>query len=318
MKAFKSILQFAKTFDTDEKCRAYLEQQRWGDTPACPHCGSINVCRFANGYIFKCREKQCRKKFSVTVGTVYQDRKLPLHKIFLAVYILSVHSKGISALQLANLLDISVKSAWLLNHKVRAMLKAGESELLEGTFEIDETYVGGKERFKHGYTKRSKTPTKTLISTGAGESIRQDDKTPVLGILQRNGVLRVQKVVDAKSKTLFPIMVATVKKDSTIYTDQHTGYNSLANEGYNHETVNHQDGEYVRGAVHTQNLDGYWSLLKRQIVGIHHSVSAKHLQRYCDESAYRYNNRQTPQDERFANVLSNCEGSLQYKELTAE
>lgn len=319
MKTFKSILQFAKEFDTDEKCRLYLEEQRWSGTPVCPHCGSTNVCRFSNGYIFKCRAKECRKKFSVTVGTVYQDRKLPLTKVFLAVYVLTVHSKGISALQLSNLLDISLKSAWLLNHKVRAMLKEndpGALELLDGVIEVDETFIGGKEKNKHQHT--TKTPTKSLITSGKGFASWKEDKTAVFGILQRNGILRVQKVANVKGKTLIPIMVANVKKESTICSDEHTGYSSLSKNGYKHETVNHKEKEYVKGTTHTQNLDGYWSLLKRQIVGIHHSVSPKHLQRYTDESSWRYNNRALTQDEGFATVLKNCKGSLTYNELIAD
>ena len=318
MKVFKSILQFAKEFDTDEKCRLYLEEQRWGGTPACPHCGSINVCRFANGYIFKCREKQCRKKFSVTVGTVYQDRKLPLTKIFLAVYVLSVHSKGISSLQLANLLDISQKAAWLLNHKVREMLKENEPALLDGEIEIDETFVGGKSKNKHGYRRRSTTPTKSLITSGKSQYVEPDNKTPVFGLLQRNGLVRTQKVTDVKAKTLVPIMVKNVSPNATLYSDEHTGYNSLTDSGFKHDTVKHQKGEYVRGNTHTNGIEGFWSLLKRQIIGIHHNVSPKHLQRYCNEASYRYNNRGITQDERFANVLRNCNGSLQYKELIAE
>src|ERR1700749_4520222 len=123
MKTFKSLLEFQKHFSTDEKCRLFLEDQRWNGTPACAHCGSTNVMRFStNNRIFKCREKECRKKFSVTVGTIYENSKLPLTKWFLATYILAIHSKGISSLQLAGWLGITQKSAWHLNHRIRKML----------------------------------------------------------------------------------------------------------------------------------------------------------------------------------------------------
>ena len=123
MKIFKSILEFQKHFDTDEKCRQHLEQTKWNGTPCCPFCASINVHRFPYGKIFKCREKVCRKKFSVTVGTIYENTKIPLNKWYLAQYILSVHSKGISALQLANWLNVTVKTSWFLNHRICEMLK---------------------------------------------------------------------------------------------------------------------------------------------------------------------------------------------------
>ena len=308
MKTFKSILQFAKEFDTDEKCRLYLEEQRWNGIPACPHCGSINVCRFANGNgIFKCREKQCRKKFSVTVGTVYQDRKLPLTKIFLAVYVLSVHSKGISSLQLANLLDISQKAAWLLNHKIRAMLANNAPEVLSNMVEADETLIGGKVGNRHK-SKRKKNAN--------GYTNPLEGKTPVLGMVERGGKV-ITKVVDkVKWKELQLFIRSNVAAGSTLNTDELAAYGGLSKD-YNHVCVQHGKGEYVRGEVYTNTIEGFWSLLKRQINGIHHFVSPKHLQRYCNEASYRYNNKGVTQDERFANVLRNCNGSLQYKELIA-
>src|SRR5437762_7392600 len=172
MKTFKSILEFQKEFSTEERCREYLEQQRWNGTPACPFCGSINVCRFANGKTFKCREKQCRSKFSVTVGSIYENTKIPLTKWFLATYILAVHSKGISSLQLATWLGVTQKTAWHLNHRIREMLTDKAPELLEGIVEVDETYVGGSLRNIHA-SKKEKLNLK-----------REDNKTMVFGAVQ--------------------------------------------------------------------------------------------------------------------------------------
>jgi len=305
MKTFKSILEFQKEFSTEEKCRQYLEQQRWNGTPACPFCGSINVCRFSNGKIFKCREKQCKNKFSVTVGSIYENTKIPLAKWFLATYILSVHSKGISSLQLANWLGVTQKTAWHLNHRIRKMLTDNAPELLEGIVEVDETYVGGSLKNIHASKKEGK---KGL-----------DNKTMVFGALQRQGKVRVRVIPQTNLENVSAAIEDFVALDSTMVTDEHHAYNRVGLK-YDHRKVNHRDKEYVRKEdilVHTNNIEGYWNILKKQIDGIHHSVSPKHLQRYCNESAFRYNSRALLQDERFAAALANCNGSLKYKVLTS-
>jgi len=306
MKTFNSILQFQKAFSTDEKCRKYLELQRWGGTPACPFCGSVNVCRFANGKIFKCREKECRKKFSVTVGTVYESSKIPLTKWFLAMYILTNHSKGISSLQLAKWIDVTQKTAWFINHRLRESIAEKAPQMLSGDIEIDETYIGGKRSNKHAWQREELI--KKYGVTGFSE------KMGVIGYLQRGGKVHAHKLDIANIHTLTPMIFSRIEKGSTIMTDGHGAYKRLAKK-YKHVVVNHHQGEYVVGQYHTNTLEGFWSILKRQINGIHHFVSRKHINRYCNESAYRYNTRELAQDEKFADALQRCDGRLKYKDL---
>lgn len=307
MKTFKNIFDFQATFSNEEKCREYLEAQRWGSTPACPFCASTNVVRFAtNNRIFKCREKECRKKFSVTVGTIYENTKIPLTKWFLATYILAVHSKGISSLQLATWLGVTQKTAWHLNHRIREMLTVTAPELLEGIVEIDETYVGGSETNKHAY--------KRTVRGGAG------GKAMVLGAVQRGGNVKTKVIARTNAENIIPTIKEFVAPNTIMVTDEHHAYNKLHLD-YTHKRVNHRDKEYVRRediSVHTNSIEGFWNILKKQIDGIHHSVSVKHLQRYCNESSFRYNHRKAFQDERFADALANCEGSLKWKVLTAK
>lgn len=298
MKAFKSILEFQKHFNTDDKCRQFLEFQRWGNTPACPFCGSTHVKRLKDGKRFQCNEKLCRKQFSATVGTVAENTKIPLTKWFLAMYILSNHSKGISSLQLASWLGVTQKTAWHLNHRIRLMLTEKAPELLENIVEIDETYVGGRCENQHKNKKNI------------------NNKTVVFGAVERTGNVVTKVLPNTKAVNLIGAIKQIVQENAIMVSDELIAYGQL-NKNYKHVKVNHARGEYVRELAHTNTIEGFWSQLKRQIVGIHHYVSPKHLQRYCNESAFRYNFKKVEQDERFASVVSNCEGSLKYSELTA-
>lgn len=300
MKPFATIFEFQKHFNTDEKCRKHLEVQRWGDTPACPFCASIKVTRLKDGKRFQCNEKECRKQFSVLVGTVAENTKIPLTKWFLAMYILSNHSKGISSLQLAGWLGVTQKTAWFLNHRIREMLTEKAPEVLSGIVEVDETFVGGKWINKHKSKKVGKT--------------HADDKTMVFGAVERDGRVIAKIVENTAKDTLVNAVKDNVEKGSIMVSDEHGAYKCLGSD-YKHVSVNHGNKEYVRQAAHTNTIEGFWSLLKRQITGIHHNVSGKHLQRYCNESAYRYNRKQLPQDERFTAALRNCDGRLKYSEL---
>lgn len=306
MKEFKSLLDFQKAFNTDEKCRKYLEAQRWNNIPACPYCGSINVCRFANGKTFKCREKQCRNKFSVLVGSIYENTKLPLTKWFLATYILTTHSKGISSLQLASFIGCTQKTAWHLNHRIREMLKNSAPEFLENIVEVDESLIGGSLSNIHNSKKKGKKPL--------------DNKTAVFGAVQRDGKVRTKVIPNTNTETLVNAIKEFVAPNSTMVSDEKAGYLALGEE-YRHESIFHASKEYVRYLdefpVHTNTIEGYWNILKKQIVGIHHQVSPKHLQRYCDENAFRYNYRTCTQDLKFADALVNCNHPLPYKKLIA-
>ena len=301
---FKSLPHLLNHFKDNETCIAYLEKQRWGGKPICPHCGT-DTKPYKTNRGYKCSDKDCRKKFTVTVGTVMENSKIKLNLWFAAIYIATAHKKGISSLQLSRDLGVTQATAWFMLHRIREMLKMNKPELMEGEIQADETFVESKNKNRHQDKK---------VENSQGRSTK--DKTPVFGLMN-DGQVTIGVVPDTKAVTLKPIIAEMVQKGAIVVTDEWGAYNGLS-EDYQHEVLKHNADEFVNeNGFHTNSIEGFWSLLKRDIFGIYHQVSPKHLNRYCDEFSYRYNTRGAKDNERFSNSLTHTEGRLTYKELTS-
>lgn len=303
---FKSLIQVLDFFKEETTCVAYLAHSRWADEPACPHCGNVGAYITNRGY--KCKAKECAKKFTVTTGTIFENTKISLRTWFAAMYLCTAHKKGISSLQLSRDLNITQKTAWFVLHRIREMLNVHNGEKLSGTVEVDETYVGGKTRNKHAKQRE--------IDNAKGPG--SVNKTPVVAMLQRDG--RVVTVVTpiANGETIKPFIYANVEIGATVYTDGFGAYKGL-DKHYTHGVVKHDAGEYVKDKIiHTNTIEGFWSQLKRGIIGIYHNVSPKHLNKYCGEFAYRYNTRKATDIVRFEDAIKNVNNvRLTYKNLIA-
>ena len=303
LRDFDSLFQLLDYFTTEEICEQHLAVIRWNGAPTCPYCESerVNTLK-GKAKRYKCYG--CRKQFGVKVGTIFHDSKISLRKWFVAIHIISAHKKGYSSCQLARDLKISQKSAWFVLQRIRETYNP-TAEQFTNIVEIDETYIGGKEINKHA-NKRTKG-----AQGGSG-------KTPVLGILERNGKVYAVPVTDRKAKTIVPIMVDKVQAGTTVYTDEFKSYKIL-NKRYNHDFVSHSANEYVSGTVHTNGIENFWSLLKRGLDGIYHQVSDKHLGRYVNEFTFRFNNRNLSEGSKFDVALANgVNKRLDYKTLIAD
>jgi transposase-like protein len=270
-----NLMQLFEDFDTDKECRDFLEALRWPGGVKCPTCQSEKLSRIYERKQFDC--DTCGYQFSATAGTIFHDSHLPLPKWFVAVYLMCESKKGISANQLKRTIKVSYKTAWYLCHRIRKAMDEAKPKPLAGTVEIDESYIGGKRRH-----------------VGSGYV---DNKTMVLGAIQRGGQVRlkVERRKKATKKTLHRFVLETTAGDTKRYmTDENPGYHGIADADTTHESVNHSMEEWVRGDVHTNNVEGVWSLFKRSIVGSYHQISAKHLQSYLDEFEWRFNGRQNP------------------------
>jgi transposase-like protein len=270
-----TLLDVQEMFDTDAKCRELLKRLRWPSEVECVRCHMPNVVRLATAKeLYFCRD--CKYQFSVTAGTIFNDSHLSLKKWFIATYLICESRKGFSANEMKRILGGSYKTAWYLCHRIRRAMKQVGQPMLDGTVEMDETYVGGKQR---GY--------------GSGWRGERHTKEVVIGIRQRNGDLRFFHAEDAKSGTLARYIQENISSDvDVIVTDELPAYKKAVGS-HKHETVNHTRKEYVRFGtdVHTNTVESAFSLLKRGIMGTWHKLSAKHLQAYLDEMTFRFDRR---------------------------
>jgi transposase-like protein len=301
MLEFKNYKELMAHLKDENNCRQYIENMRWGDEPFCPHCNGTKPYKLKDGKTYRCREKTCRKDFTVTVGTVFENSKVPLSTWLGALFILTAHKKGISSLQLSRDMGITQKTAWFVLHRLRHIMDENDPEPLENIVELDETYAGGK------FANMNRARRKKYQDLGI------DNKTAVMGFVERGGKGRLTVIGNDSFKDM---VRKNVKKEATIITDQHLGYKGLDAEYATHLSVNHSEFQYRDGIAYTNSVEGFFSCLKRSIIGIYHNVSPKHLQRYCTETSYRYNTRKIKDVDRFCQTISNVEGRLTYKNLT--
>ena len=295
-----TLPEITEMFSTDDKCRELLARLRWPNGPECPRCHTQKVVRLVTSdKLLYCAE--CDYQFTVTAATIFHDSHLPLAKWFMVTLLLCEARKGISANQIKRTVGMSYKTAWYLCHRIRAAMKEVDQPMLDGTVEMDETYVGGKQR----NPRRGKATT---------------NKAVVIGIRQRNGDLRFFHAEDAKSGTLAKYIQENISQDvEVIVTDELPAYPKALGELSNrHETVNHTQKEYVRFGtdIHTNTVENAFSLLKRGIMGTWHKISAKHLPAYLDEMTWRFNNRKNPFLFRDTMLRLIHSENLEYKELT--
>lgn len=291
-----NLIEFFKRYPDDAACRLYLEKRLWKDTPVCPYCGHTQkIYRYKNGRIFKC--SACNRQFQVTTGTIYENSNISLQKWFLTFYLLSISKKGISSVELSKAIGVTQKSAWYLLHKIRYMCQHNSNDRkLKNTVECDETYIGGKMR-------------------GGKRGRGSENKTPVFGMLERDGGLMITPVPDTKRKTLEPIIYKNVGSGTHIMTDEWKAYSKLE-QNFKHSIVKHNQKEYVNGETHVNSLEGAWGLFKRSLLGTYHRPSRQHMDKYCAEFQANYNSRYAPTERRFKLYIDKNNLRVNYRDIT--
>ena len=264
--------------------------------------------------MFKCYEKHPRAKFSLKVGTIFEDSPLGLDKWLTAIWLIANAKNGISSCELSRAIGITQKSAWHVLHRIRLAMQNGTINKLSGSVEVDETWIGGKARNMHRTKLAKRVAQFATPYTGRNQNI---GKVAVMGLLERHGEVRTMVVNNVKRKALHSEVASHVEPGSTVYSDALRSYNRLGEE-YIHNVINHSE-EYVRGHVHTNGIENFWSLLKRTLGGTYVSVEPFHLFRYLDEQAFRFNKRKGTDADRFSALVSLITGKrLEYKQLIGQ
>jgi len=296
-----NIIQIFKQFPTQESCVKYLEDKRWHGKPVCVYCGRDKVSsHHEKNRSSRLQCSACKKSFSVTMGTIFHDSRLPLQKWFLAISLILNAKKGISSRQLARDLEVHVETAWSMGHRIRKAMQQDEGLLLKGIVEMDETYVGGKPR-KEAKKKDNDDDNKPA----ANKRGRGTKKQAVVGMIERKGNVKAQMANN--NKLTFKILSAIVRKHidtakTTLCTDEFKAYSKMQSI-IEHKQIDHSAGIYSINGISTNCMESFWVILKRGIIGQFHKVSKKYLNKYLDEFCWRFNNREN--EFAFENMLGN-------------
>ncbi len=300
----KSVFELTQIFSTEQDCIDYLEIMKWSKVPVSPFDESSKVYKCKNNQ-YRC--KNTGKYFNVKTGTLFENSKISLRKWFMAIWLVTSHKKGISSIQLSKDIGVTQKTAWFMLQRIRACFGIENGNELEGVVECDETFIGGKNKNRHKDKK---------VKNSQGRSFK--DKTPVMGMLQRDGKMNAFVVPDTKRSSIQPLVCRYVNPETTtLISDEWLGYTGL-DKYYDHRIIDHSKKEYVSlqdSSVHTNNIEGSWNILKKSVSGMYNHVSKKHLQKYVDEFVYRFNLRKVSDQEKFRYLLSNSNIRTKYKEL---
>lgn len=285
-----SIRQFEQMFPDDDACKAFLVSQRWPTGVCCPRCGSLGVKEHGTKeFHWVCYEcaTDSSYRFSVTVGTIFENTNKSLREWFRVIHLMLTSKKGMSAMQIQRYMGFgSYKTAWEMCHKIRTSMMEAEFQKLIGIVEMDQTFVGGKAKNRHK-DKRGDGP-----GTGGGTGRGPKGKTAVIGAVQRKGNVVARVVENLNGEAIYSFLRESVSdKVSLLCTDAWKAHRNINREFPMHQMIDHRAGQYVVGAIHTNTIEGFWSLLKRSIMGSYHKVSAKYLPFYVAEAQFRYNNR---------------------------
>lgn len=293
MTNFKTLVEFISYFKDEATCIKYFESIRFKDGEYCPHCSATKIYRFKDAR-YRCAT--CKKDFTIKIGTVFGESKIPLQKWFIAIYLLTTSKKGISSIELAEKVGVTQKTAWFMDHRIRKAMKQNKGKLF-GKVEVDETYVAGKHSRKDGFSK----------------------KGAVMGMIERKGTLKAMAIPNRQTHIVFNEIRKHIDRSAFVMTDEASVYKKLPAIGYQRGAVKHGKKNWTKGDINTNSIESFWAIFKRGYHGTYHSMSKKHLQSYVDEFVFRFNERNNPLVSVFDGIVQGVadSGTLSYKKLTA-